>query len=678
MRERVSESGIHEYCVAWRHEAGGHAGFTWESSVNLYDRGLGGIVRRFESKAALGRSPRSKRGRRRPGSAKLSPLRNSRADDERPSTADSLMSDSLGNERAALPGEHGRPMTADAVLEPLRAPAARGRSASRQSRPASRSGRKATLQPLELELDLDDDAEKSTHKSIFDAPVFDPAAVPEPKLGENGYEKIEEELTRAAARTVARVCSTSSDDLRRPMLKQQVRQFIMLKRGYDEERTAHLVSKPPGTPGSYDRYLFLRVAAATHIQAHWRCYIHRTAFKTSVAAAVNIQRIARGIEGRNRWDAELLLQRRVRWKFRMLASVLIGRRMSAWLGRLRRLTHAAAVTRTQLNREYSMSSFAENRDFQIRSRIEYLVPAIERWVSAVCACHDPSESLRADLIELGRDDDVDRYVAESDALRRILTDGESPVTAKLFRSLPTQREISGLMFHQNGQKLEWEMARRLVPPKTTDATQQALAERAYVEFLLYSSQHGESDAEGSHFLTLEILRTKGIPPTESLICEITCGDDVYEDRPSGEDSPSRDSPGEEILQWDGGKRLFKLARAPSALIAQALGRPETIQCRFMRADDRQVILGEFALKLKDLLESPTPVLRYKWLTIRRPKPKLHLKLSIDKKEAAYGHMTHWEGALTVEIMRATGVRAVDLREEGPFPLPRRVCCCAPH
>ena len=90
-------------------------------------------------------------------------------------------------------------------------------------RPASRSGRKATLQPLELELDLDDDAEKSTHKSIFDAPVFDPAAVPEPKLGENGYEKIEEELTRAAARTVARVCSTSSDDLRRPMLKQQVR-----------------------------------------------------------------------------------------------------------------------------------------------------------------------------------------------------------------------------------------------------------------------------------------------------------------------------------------------------------------------------------------------------------------------------------------------------------------------
>ena len=55
MRERVSESGIHEYCVAWRHEAGGHAGFTWESSVNLYDRGLGGIVRRFESKAALGR-----------------------------------------------------------------------------------------------------------------------------------------------------------------------------------------------------------------------------------------------------------------------------------------------------------------------------------------------------------------------------------------------------------------------------------------------------------------------------------------------------------------------------------------------------------------------------------------------------------------------------------------------
>ena len=113
------------------------------------------------------------------------------------------------------------------------------------------------------------------------------------------------------------------------------------------------------------------------------------------------------------------------------------------------------------------------------------------------------------------------------------------------------------MFHHNGQKLEWEMARRLVPPKTTDATQQALAERAYVEFLLYSSQHGESDAEGSHFLTLEILRTKGIPPTESLICEITCGDDVYEDRPSGEDSPSRDSPGEEILQWDGGKRLLQ-------------------------------------------------------------------------------------------------------------------------
>ena len=91
--------------------------------MNLYDRGLGGIVRRFESKAALGRSPRSKRGRRRPGSAQLSPLRSSRADDERPSTADSLMSDSLGNERAALPGEHGRPMTAAAVLEPLRTPA---------------------------------------------------------------------------------------------------------------------------------------------------------------------------------------------------------------------------------------------------------------------------------------------------------------------------------------------------------------------------------------------------------------------------------------------------------------------------------------------------------------------------------------------------------------------------
>ena len=62
-------------------------------------------------------------------------------------------------------------------------------------------------------------------------------------------------------------------------------------------------------------------------------------------------------------------------------------------------------------------------------------------------------------------------------------------------------------------------------------------------------------------------------------------------------------------------------------------------------------------------------LRYKWLTLRRPKPKLHLKLSIDKKEAAYGHMTHWEGALTVEIMRATGVRAVDLREESPFHFP---------
>ena len=86
-----------------------------------------------------------------------------------------------------------------------------------------------------------------------------------------------------------------------------------------------------------------------------------------------------------------------------------------------------------------------------------------------------SESLRADLIELGRDDDVDRYVAESDAMRRVLTDGETAVTAKLFRSLPTQREISGLMFHLNGQKLEWEMARRLVPPQRIASSRSGLA-----------------------------------------------------------------------------------------------------------------------------------------------------------------------------------------------------------
>ena len=484
VRERVTADGIHQYCVAWRHADNSRAGFSWEESITLYDGGHGKVVRHFEASAALERrvtksSPRgSRRNNASRGSSRgsLAPLASPIAPEQppRPTTADPLMPDARGSDvrlresqelavdasRSSVQFELSssekegdaseRPASAEASLAPLTTKQPRERRSKSRG-----SNRSAPLSGLSA---LGPPRPSSNFKSLFDAPEYIPKDHPPSKVGENGYVFLKG-LTLVRGRAVARVIGQSEDELRRAMLKSEVRKFTIVKKGADEGRMQHLTYKQPGIPGSYDRYNFMLHTAAVRIQAWLRGFMARAQLHLWTLSAINIQRHVRGHLGALDYDEELLLQRRVRWQFRKLAGLSVGKEVAAWRGRLWRLTQDCLGTRAQRNLEWSLTIFAENRDSEIAERIEaYLL--LLKWaeeqrqkrlaicgewvhdlVETVITITDPAEMLRAYLTEKGRASaDVEKYVAESEALRVELTnDG---------RMAGTQREITELLFHK--------------------------------------------------------------------------------------------------------------------------------------------------------------------------------------------------------------------------------------
>jgi hypothetical protein len=567
--------------------------------------------------------------------------------------------------------QQGRPSSAAAVLAPL--------SSKQPSERKSQSTRSKRMKQLAMLSELDRTAPKSASKSLFDAPPFDPKSLSPPKIGVGGYVPAQQALTRVRGQSVHRVVSTSDDDLRRAMMKAQVRQFIMVKRGCDEARMAHLTFKHPGIPGSYDRYTFMLHTAAVRIQAWLRGFMARAQFRLWIAAAIHIQRFVRGHIGRLRFDDELLFQRRIRWQFRKLASLVWCKEIAAWRGRLLRLTQDCLRTRDQRNRLQSISAFAENRDQEIRARIEaYRIvrewaeeqrrlavcsAALDEYLDATVSAADPTEMLRASLVEQGRaESDIATLVAQSEALRLQLTVSQDSKIAC------TQREISELMFHLHAFDSQFELHTPRSPPDSHFAPD-AMAtkrERSFVEFRLHSSKRPkDASFPGAHYVTIEMLRTCNIldQPAFPTVCKLRHGDQQHDIEPS-DDGPCRRG----IRQW-GGKHTFKIEGSVDA--------PKQIACTFARRDDSLVKLGEFKLKIGDLVASNEPVCRYTWLTLRRPKPTVHVKVNVNKKESEYGSSGHWEGMLTVQIVRATGLDIVDSQSghHDAVRPPCRLLCC---
>jgi hypothetical protein len=546
--------------------------------------------------------------------------------------------------------QQGRPSSAGAVLAPLSSK----QPAVRKSRSTSGSRSK---KPGELSA-LAEPSPKSGFKSLFDPPPFDPRSVPPPRIGVRGYVPVREGLTRARGRSVHRVLSTSNDELRRSTMKAQVRQFMMVKRGCDEARMQHLTFKQPGIPGSYDRYTFMLHTAAVRIQAWLRGFVARAQIRLWHASAIQIQRFVRGHIGRLRYDEALIFQRKIRWRFRKLGTLVVCRELAAWRGRLRRLTQDCLGTRDQRNSAWTMSAFAENRDQEIQGRIEaYLIllkwaeeqrkirlavcgAALADYVeTAVSSSTDPSEMLRAYLTEQGRAQaDVAKLVADSEALRVQLSQDN--------RIAHTQREISELMFHMQDFNTQFEFHTPHAPPDSHFAPDAITAkrERAFVEFRLYSSKRPSDDTfAGAHYITLEVLRSCNLPhPADcATVCKLKHGDQQYELHPT-DDEPSRKG----IRKW-GGAHTFRVDGPHST--------HNEIACTFVRSDDPMAKLGEFVLKINDLIAANEPVCRYTWLTIRKPKPTVQVRVNVNKKEAEYGDSGHWEGTLTVQVLRATGL-----------------------
>ena len=553
--------------------------------------------------------------------------------------------------------QQGRPSSAAAVLAPL--------SSKQPSEHKSLSTRSKRMKKLAMLSELDRTAPKSPAKSLFDAPPFDPKSLSPPKIGVGGYVPVQQALTRVRGQSVHRMVSTSDDELRRAMMKAQVRQFIMVKRGCDEARMAHLTFKHPGIPGSYDRYTFMLHAAAVRIQAWLRGFMARAQFRVWIAAAIHIQRFVRGHIGRLRFDDELLFQRRIRWQFRKLASIVWCKEIAAWRGRLRRLTQDCLRTRDQRNRLQSMSAFAENRDREIRARVDaYRIvrqwaeeqrrlavcsAALDEYLHAAVSAADPTEMLRASLVEQGcAGSDIATLVAQSEALRLTLSQ-DSKIAC-------TQREISELMFHLHAFDSQFELHTPRSPPDSHFAPD-AIAtkrERSFVEFRLYSSKRPkDASFPGAHYVTIEILRTCNVldQPDAPIVCLLRHGDQQHSIEPS-DDGPCRRG----IRQW-GGKLTFKIESSVDA--------PKQIACTFARRNDSLVKLGEFGLKVGDLVASNEPVCRYTWLTLRRPKPTVHVKVNVNKKELEYGSGGHWEGMLTVQVVRATGLDILDSQSGHP-------------
>lgn len=115
------------------------------------------------------------------------------------------------------------------------------------------------------------------------------------------------------------------------------------------------------------------------------------------------------------------------------------------------------------------------------------------------------------------------------------------------------------------------------------------------------------------------------------------GEQRYDGIPSSNDEGG-------IRRW-GGVHTFRVDGSGS----------DTISCTFLRSDDPLAKLGEFNLKIADLILASEPVCRYTWLTIRQPKPRIQISVNVNKKEDSFGDTAHFEGVLTVKILRATGL-----------------------
>lgn len=576
-----------------------------------------------------------------------------------PDNSSTVRYESMESRNASLHiSRQGRPSSAGAVLAPLSSM----QTPVRKSRSTRRSRSKKATEPSALALP----SPKSAAKSLFEPPPFDPTSLPQPRIGIGGYVPVPEELTRIRALSAHRALSTSDDKLRRAMMKAQMRQFVMVKRGCDEERMAHLYFKQPGIPGSYDRYTFMLHAAAVRIQAWLRGFFARAQLHLWIASAIHIQRFVRGHIGRLRYDNELRFQRRIRWRFRKLAGIVVCKEVAAWRGRLRRLTQDCLGTRNHRIRVQSMSAFAENRDQEIQARIQaYLIllkwaeeqrqkrlavcgTALDEYLDIAVSATDPTEMLRAYLIEQGcARSNIAALVSESEALRLQLSQ-DSTIAH-------TQREISELMFHLQDFDSHFGSHTPRSPPDSHFAPDAITAkrERAFVEFRLFSSKRPcDASFTRAHYVTVQVLRTcnmfheQGCTP----VCKLRHDDQQCEIQPSGNTDCKRG-----IQQWDG-IHTFKIDDVGNT--------PKEIACVFVRSDDNQAKLGEFCLKIADLVASNESVGRYAWLTIRKPKPTLNIRVNVNKKESEYGASGHWEGALSVQVVRATGVDVVSSEMAG--------------
>ena len=168
-----------------------------------------------------------------------------------------------------------------------------------------------------------------------------------------------------------------------------------------------------------------------------------------------------------------------------------------------------------------MSAFAENRDQEIQARIQaYLIllkwaeeqrqkrlavcaTALDEYLDVAASATDPTEMLRAYLIEQGRTrSDIANLVSKSEALRVQLSQDS--------KIAHTQREISELMFHLQDFDSQFQSYTPRSPPDSHFAPDAITAkrERAFVEFRVFSSKRPcDESFSGAHYVTVQILRT---------------------------------------------------------------------------------------------------------------------------------------------------------------------------
>ena len=238
--------------------------------------------------------------------------------------------------------------------------------------------------------------------------------------------------------------------------------------------------------------------------------------------------------------------------------------------------------------------------------------------------------LRSYLIEQGRaQSDVETLVAKSEAIRLQLSQDSTTVR--------TQKEISGLMFHLHDFDRQFEFYVPRSPPDCHFAPDALVArrERAFVEYRLFSSKQPCDASFGeTHYVTIEILRTCNV--LHEPDCIIRYRDTGTSNMISSH--PTMDRAG--AASDNGVCHTFKIDNCSDVLK------------RCARLHDLTTLGKTWPIRdqMGDLISSDEPVSRYTWLTIRTPKPPIHVKVNVNEG-VEYGSSGHWEGTLSAQILR---------------------------